>query len=57
MSELIHEASGGPEPGHVHSWFNFTTWICLKKGTDLLVGCGEEVGIIKGIGKGIEVSG
>ena len=29
----------------------------VKESTDLLVGCGEEVGIIEGIGKGIEVGG
>ena len=40
MSELVHEAAGGPEPGHiVHTWFHSAARVCFKKGTDFLVGC------------------
>ena len=56
VSELIHEAAGGPEPGHlVHTWFHSSTWVSFKKGMDFLVGCGLDVSIIEGIGKGIKI--
>ena len=56
MSEVVHEAAGGPEPGHiVRTWFHSSAWVCFKKGMDFLVGRGLDVGVIEGIGKGIEV--
>ena len=56
VSELVHEAAGGPEPGHiVNTWFHSATWVSFQKGTDFLVGCREEVGIAEGLGKGVNV--
>ena len=40
MSEVIQQAAGGPEPGHiVHTWLNSSTWVSFKEGSDFLVGC------------------
>ena len=56
MSELIHEATGSSEPGHVvHTWLHSATWVSMKKNTDFLVGCRLEVGVMEGICKGINV--
>ena len=56
MTEVIHEAAGGPEPGHiVRTWFHSAPWISLEKSSHFLVGCRLEVGIVEGIGKGIDV--
>ena len=56
VSELIHEAAGGLEPGHVvHTWFYSATWVSFKEGSDFLVGCREQVGVIESIREGVKI--
>ena len=56
VSEVVHEAAGGPELGHAaRTWLDSAPWVSLKKGMYFLVGCRLKVGVMEGICKGINV--
>ena len=56
MSKLVHEATGGREPGHlIRTCRNSATWVSVKESSNFLVCSGLEICIIESMTDGIDV--
>ena len=57
MLEVVDEAAGGPEDGHIvrACWNNTATWIYFEKSTNFMIRSRSDVGVIEGISKGKNV--